>query len=70
MRAATLVGIALIIAGVAVYFRGGITRKEEVIDLGPLTVSKSEKQSIPPWIAGVAVVAGVLLVVAGSRQKA
>lgn len=70
MRAATLVGIALIIAGVAVYFRGGITRKEEVLDVGPLTVSKSEKQSIPPWIAGVAVAAGVLLVVAGSRQKA
>ena len=70
MRASVWVGIALIVAGVAVYLRGGITRKEEVVDIGPLTVSKSERQSIPPWIAGLAVGAGVLLVVAGMRQKA
>jgi drug/metabolite transporter (DMT)-like permease len=69
MRAQVWIGIALIIAGVAVYLRGGITRKEEVIDVGPLTVSKSERQSIPPWIAGLAVAAGVLLVVSGARQK-
>lgn len=70
MRASVWLGIALIVAGVAVYLKGGITRKEEVIDVGPLTVSKSEKQSIPPWIAGLAVGAGVLLVAAGMRQKA
>ena len=70
MRASVWLGIALIVAGVAVYLRGGITRKEEIIDVGPLTVSKSERQSIPPWIAGLAVGAGVLLVVSGMRQKA
>lgn len=69
MRAQVWIGIALIIAGVAVYLRGGITRKEEVVDVGPLTVSKSERQPIPPWIAGLAVAAGVLLVVSGARQK-
>jgi len=70
MRAAVWVGIALIVAGVAVYLRGGITRKEEVVDVGPLTISKSERQEIPPWIAGLAVGAGVLLVAAGMRSKA
>ena len=70
MRAQVWIGIALIIAGVAVYLRGGITKKEEVLDVGPLTVSKSERQPIPPWIAGLAVAAGVLLVVSGARQKA
>ena len=69
MRAQVWLGIALIVAGVAVYLRGGITRKEEVIDVGPLTVSKSERQPIPPWIAGVAVGAGILLVATGMRQK-
>jgi len=69
MRATVWAGIALIIAGVAVYLRGGITRKEEVLDVGPLTVSKSERQPIPPWIAGLAVGAGILLVVAGTRRK-
>ena len=63
------IGIALIVAGVAVYLRGGITRKEEVVDIGPLTVSKSERQSIPPWIAGLVVGAGILLVATGARQK-
>ena len=70
MRASVWAGIALIVAGVVVYLRGGITTKEEVVDVGPLTISKSERQPIPPWVAGIAVGAGVLLVAAGMRQKA
>jgi hypothetical protein len=70
MRASVWAGIALIIVGVAVFIRGGITRKEEVIDVGPLEVSKTERTAIPPWIAGIAVGAGILLVAAGMRQKA
>ena len=70
MRASVWVGIALIIAGVVVYLRGGVTRKTEVLDVGPLEVSTSERQEIPPWIAGLVVGAGVLLVAAGLRQKA
>jgi drug/metabolite transporter (DMT)-like permease len=69
MRASVWAGIALIVAGVAVYLRGGITRKEEVLEVGPLTVSKSERQPIPPLIAGLAVAAGVLLVASGMRRK-
>jgi drug/metabolite transporter (DMT)-like permease len=70
MRASVWAGIALIIVGVAVYVRGGFTKKEQVLDVGPLSVSTSEKQPVPAWVAGLAVAAGVLLVVAGSRQKA
>ena len=70
MRASVWAGIALIVAGVVVFLRGGITRKEEVVDIGPLEVSTTERQEIPPWIAGVVVAAGVLLVAAGLRQKA
>jgi hypothetical protein len=70
MRASVWVGIALIVAGVFVYLRGGVTRKKEVLDVGPLEVSTSERQQIPPWIAGVVVAAGVVLVAAGLRQKA
>jgi uncharacterized membrane protein len=70
MRASVLVGIVLIIAGVAIYARGGFTKKENVVDLGPLEVSTSEKQQVPAWIAGLVVAAGVVLVVAGSRGRA
>lgn len=70
MRAPVWVGIALIVAGVVVYLRGGVTRKTEVLEVGPLEVSTSERQEIPPWIAGLVVGAGVVLVAAGLRQKA
>ena len=70
MRASVWVGIALIVAGVVVYLRGGITRKKEVLDVGPLEVSTSTREQVPPWIAGLVVGAGVVLVAAGLRQKA
>ena len=70
MRASVWAGIALIVVGVAVYLRGGFTKREEVVDVGPLSVSTEERQSVPPWIAGIAVVAGVVLVATGLRQKA
>jgi drug/metabolite transporter (DMT)-like permease len=69
MRATVWIGIALIVAGVAVFLRGGITRTEDVVEVGPLTISKSERQRVPPWIAGLAVGAGVLLVATGLRQR-
>ena len=70
MRGTVWAGIALIVVGVALFLKGGFTRKEEVVDIGPLEVSTSEKQEVPPWIAGVAVGVGVVLVAAGMRQKA
>ena len=70
MRASVWVGIAMIVAGVVVYLRGGITRKKEVLDVGPLEVSTSERQQVPPWIPGLIIGAGVVLVAAGLRQKA
>ena len=69
MSARVWIGIFLIVAGVAVYLRGGFTKKEEVVDVGPLSVSTSERQPVPAWIAGLAVAAGVLLVATGTRQK-
>lgn len=67
MRASVWLGIALIIAGVAVFLRGGFTKKEEVLDVGPLEVTHTERQRIPPWVAGIAVVAGVVIVASGLR---
>ena len=70
MRASVWVGVALIIVGVAVFLRGGFTKREEVIDIGPLEVSAEEKQPVPAWLAGRVVAAGVVLVAAGSRRRA
>lgn len=70
MRAAVWAGIALIIVGVALFLRGGFTRREQVLDVGPLSVSAEERQAVPPWVSGLIVAGGVLLVAAGMRQKA
>jgi hypothetical protein len=70
MRSSVILGIALIVVGAAVYFRGGFTTKREVLKVGDLSVSAEERNPIAPWAAGIAVVAGIALVATGARRKA
>ncbi len=73
MKAATLVGIVLIILGIAGFALGGVsfTHEKKDVDLGPLQVSHKEKNTLPisPILSVVALVAGVGLVVVGARGK-
>ena len=72
MKAPTLVGIALIILGVLAFALQGITytKREKVLDLGPIEATKEEKKTIPlpPILGAVALAGGVALVIAGSRK--
>lgn len=71
MRYAVVAGIALIALGAYLFFQGGsITTKEDVVSVGPLQVTASEKRPIAPWVAGLVVLGGVALVVTGARSKA
>jgi hypothetical protein len=68
---ATIAGIALIIAGAFVFLRGGsFTSRRNVLNVGGMTVTAEEQHPIRPWVAGLALVAGVVLVVSGTRRKA
>jgi hypothetical protein len=73
MKAATIVGILLIILGIAGFAMGGIsfTHEKKDVDLGPLQVSHREKDTLPisPILSSLALVGGIALVVAGSRGK-
>jgi uncharacterized membrane protein YidH (DUF202 family) len=73
MKAATLVGIVLIILGIAGFAMGGVsfTHEKKDVDLGPLQVSHKEKSKLPisPILSVVALVAGVGLVVVGARGR-
>lgn len=73
MNVATLVGLLLIILGaVALIFEGiSWTKRRESIQLGPIGVTAEERETIPlsPVLGGVALVAGVALVVAGRRGR-
>ena len=73
MKPVTLVGIALIILGVLALAYQGITytKREKVIDLGPLQASVDKKKSIPlpPIVGALALAGGVVMVIIGSRKS-
>jgi hypothetical protein len=72
MKAATVVGIVLIVIGVIALAYQGITytSTERVVELGPLKVDAQKEKTIPlpPVLGGVAVAAGVVLLIVGSRR--
>jgi drug/metabolite transporter (DMT)-like permease len=72
VKPSTIVGIVLIVVGVIGLAMGGFsfTRKEKVIDLGPIeaTADKKESVPIPPVLGAVALISGVVLIAVGSRR--
>ena len=67
MRATLVLGILLILAGGYILVQGlSVTTNREVIDLGPLQASVSEKKMVPTWVGGVGVAAGLVLIIAGA----
>ncbi|HVZ24156.1 MAG TPA: hypothetical protein VG871_23955 [Vicinamibacterales bacterium] len=68
-----LIGIVLIVLGVLALAVGGVryTTREKVVDVGPIHATADKEHNIPlsPIAGGAAVVAGIVLVVAGSRTR-
>jgi hypothetical protein len=68
-----LPGIILIVLGCLALAYQGIryTTQENVIDIGSLKVTASEKKTLPlpPIVGGLALVAGIALVVADRKKK-
>lgn len=66
------VGIILIVLGiVALVFQGiTYTTREKVIDIGPIHATADEKKTIPlpPILGGIALVGGIVLLVAGRKK--
>jgi UDP-N-acetylmuramyl pentapeptide phosphotransferase/UDP-N-acetylglucosamine-1-phosphate transferase len=74
MTASRWVGLILIVLGVLGLVYGGITytRNRQAVDIGPLEVNVEEKESIPipPLLGGLAIAAGVVVLVLGGRKRA
>ena len=72
MKPITIVGIMLIILGVVALAYQGIsyTTSEKIVDLGPLQVEAKKERTIPlpPLLGGLALVGGIVLVIAGARR--
>ena len=70
MKLISIAGIALVVLGAFLLFRGAsYTRSEEVLEVGDFSVTASERRPISPWIGGATIAAGVALVLAGARRK-
>lgn len=65
-------GIVLIILGVIMLVWTGFsyTKKEKVVDAGPIDISVDKEKSVnwPPYVGGIVLIAGVIVFV-GSKKK-
>ncbi len=68
-----IVGILLVVLGVISLAYHGITytKKQHVVDIGPIRASTEENKEIPlpPVLGGVALGGGVILLVIGFKEK-
>ncbi len=71
MKTTSIVGILLIVLGVAALAYNGFsyTTTEKAIDLGPIQVTTEERHTIPlpPIVGGIAVIGGIVLLLKGRR---
>jgi uncharacterized membrane protein len=71
MKAASLVGIILIVLGIISLAYQGITytTHKKVLDLGPLQATTEQRKTIPipPILGGLVLLGGVVLLVSGGK---
>ena len=72
MKPIVIAGVVLIVLGLTTLTYQGITytTREKVIEVGPVQVTAEKEHAIwlPPLLGAVAVGAGVVLVIVGSRR--
>jgi uncharacterized membrane protein len=73
MKATLIIGLLLIALGLVGLVAGGITytKEKDTADLGPVGITVEQKKRVPlsPAVSVVAVVAGIALLLAGSRRR-
>lgn len=66
-------GIILLIIGILMLIYTGFsyTRREKVIEAGPLHVSADKQHTVswPPYVGGILVLGGIVLMVTGKRRS-
>lgn len=67
-----LIGIVIIVIGAAMLIWTGFTytKKEKVVDAGPLQVSVDKQKSInwPPYLGGILVIGGIVIVATAKKS--
>ncbi|SFL28986.1 hypothetical protein SAMN05421830_101388 [Desulfomicrobium norvegicum] len=72
MKTISIIGILLIVIGIAAFAYQGITytTQEKVVDLGPLqmTAEKTRTIPLPPIMGAIALAGGVVLLIVGKKK--
>jgi len=72
MRPYTLIGIILIVIGIVSFAYHGITytTREQVVDIGSVHVTAEKEKTfpLPPTVGAVALVGGIVLLIAGRKK--
>jgi hypothetical protein len=72
LKAATIVGLLLIVVGIIGFIAGGIsfTHEKKDVDVGPVQIQHKQTKTVPisPILSTVALVGGIGLVVVGARS--
>ena len=72
LKPTSLAGLVLIVLGVIALAYQGITytTQKKVLDVGPIQATKTEHKTIPlpPIFGGIALVGGIILMMAGAKE--
>ena len=67
------IGIILIVIGAIMLIWTGFTytKKEKIIDAGPVTISADRQKTVswPPYVGGLLLVGGIVIVVTSRKQS-
>jgi hypothetical protein len=69
MRLLIIAGSLAVALGAFIAFKGLTVQSQGTVSFGPIHSTVHEQHTVPALIGWVAMVGGVLLVVAGSRRK-
>jgi len=73
MKSAAMMGVFLVLLGVAALVYQGITytTRETVLDLGPIQATKETTKTmpLPPILGGMALLGGAVLIVIGAKRS-
>ena len=72
MNGRTVLGLVLIVIGILAFVYQGFsyTTRKKVLDVGPIQATKEEHHTVflPPVLGGIALVGGIVVLVAGRRS--
>jgi uncharacterized membrane protein len=70
MRTSLLTGAILVLAGLYILIRGvSYSREESVFKLGDIEAKVQQQHSVPEWVGGLALGAGLVLLFVGFKQR-